>query len=93
MLDEPLPHNERPHHELLDAAHGLADGIVALRRAIHAEPELGLHTPKTRDKVRAALAGLPLEWREGPSTTGLVATLKGTASRSGAASGEAPAGA
>jgi hypothetical protein len=50
--------------------------IVALRRAIHAEPELGLHTPKTRDKVRAALAHLPLEWREGPSTTGLVATLR-----------------
>ena len=33
--------------ELLESAHGLSDGIVALRRAIHAEPELGLHTPKT----------------------------------------------
>ncbi len=67
------------HHELLEQARGHADAIVALRRAIHAEPELGLHTPKTRDKVRAALAHLPLEWREGPSTTGLVATLKGRA--------------
>ncbi len=63
--------------DLLAAARGLADGIVALRRAIHAEPELGLHTPKTRDKVREALAGLPISWREGPSTTGLVGTLKG----------------
>ncbi|MCW1384398.1 M20 family metallopeptidase [Novosphingobium sp. KCTC 2891] len=62
---------------LLDGATALSDRIVSLRRAIHAEPELGLHTPKTRDKVRAALAHLPLEWREGPSTTGLVATLKG----------------
>lgn len=67
------------HPDLLEQARGLSDSIVALRRAIHAEPELGLHTPKTRDKVRAALAHLPLTWREGPSTTGLVATLKGRA--------------
>ncbi|MEO7247968.1 MAG: M20/M25/M40 family metallo-hydrolase, partial [Novosphingobium sp.] len=65
--------------DLLEQARGLAGEIVALRRAIHAEPELGLHTPRTRDKVRAALADLPLEWREGPSTTGLVAVLKGGA--------------
>jgi len=57
----------------------LAERIVALRRAVHAEPEIGLHTPKTRDKIRAALAHLPLEWAEGPSTTGLVATLRGRA--------------
>ena len=67
------------HQDLLDQARGFAREIVALRRAIHAEPELGLDTPKTRDKVRAALANLPLEWREGQSTTGLVATLKGGA--------------
>jgi len=66
-------------HDLLESARRLSGDIVALRRAIHAEPELGLHTPKTRDKVRAALNHLPLEWREGPSTTGLVATLKGGA--------------
>jgi amidohydrolase len=67
------------HDALLADAHAIAGDIVALRRAIHAEPELGLHTPRTRDKVRAALAGLPLEWREGPSTTGLVGTLTGGA--------------
>jgi hippurate hydrolase len=65
------------HAELLDQARGFSGSIVSLRRAIHAEPELGLQTPKTRDKVRAALAHLPLTWREGPSTTGAVATLKG----------------
>ena len=65
------------HAKLLDQARGFSDSIVALRRAIHAEPELGLQTPKTRDKVRAALAHLPLTWREGPSTSGAVATLKG----------------
>jgi hippurate hydrolase len=52
---------------------------IALRRAIHTEPELGLDLPKTTAKVRAALAGLPLEIREGPSTSGLVAILRGPA--------------
>ncbi len=65
--------------DLLNEARALSGEITGLRRAIHAEPELGLHTPKTRDKVRAALADLPLEWREGPSTTGMVAVLKGGA--------------
>jgi amidohydrolase len=55
---------------------GLAD-TIALRRAIHADPEIGLHCPRTTDKVKAALAGLPLEYREGPSTTGLIAILRG----------------
>jgi hippurate hydrolase len=52
---------------------------IALRRAIHAEPELGLDLPKTTAKVKAALAGLPLELREGPSTSGILAILKGPA--------------
>jgi hippurate hydrolase len=64
---------------LLEQAHGFSADIIALRRAIHAEPELGLHNPLTRDKIRAALAHLPLDWREGASTTGLVAVLKGGA--------------
>jgi hippurate hydrolase len=64
---------------LLAQARGIAPDLVALRRAIHAEPELGLHTPLTSAKVRAALADLPLAWREGPSTSGLVATLTGGA--------------
>ena len=61
-----------------DAEHILPD-LVDLRRAIHAEPELGLQNPKTLAKIKYALAGLPLEFREGPSTTGLIATLKGPA--------------
>ncbi len=65
--------------DLLDAARAISAELTALRRAIHAEPELGLHTPLTRDKIRAALAGQPLAWREGPSTTGLIATLSGGA--------------
>ena len=51
--------------------------LVQLRRAIHSEPELGLRTPKTAAKIMAALAGLPLEYRRGPSTDGIVAVLRG----------------
>ncbi len=65
--------------DLLTQAAAIGPDIIALRRAIHAEPELGLHTPLTRNKIRAALDGLPLDWREGPSTTGQIATLKGEA--------------
>ena len=61
---------------LLEDSRAIAGRITALRRAIHAEPELGLETPKTLAKVRAELADLPLEWREGPSSTGAVAVLK-----------------
>ncbi|WP_420877550.1 M20 metallopeptidase family protein [Sphingopyxis granuli] len=60
-------------------AETLLDDLVTLRRAIHREPELGLHNPKTLAKIKDALAGLPLELREGPSTTGLVAILRGPA--------------
>ena len=54
-------------------AETLLDDLFDLRRAIHREPELGLQNPKTLAKIKDALAGLPLEFREGPSTTGLVA--------------------
>jgi hippurate hydrolase len=57
----------------------LAD-TIELRRAIHADPEIGLRCDRTTDKIKAALAGLPLEFKEGPSTSGLVAILRGGAS-------------
>jgi len=60
---------------LLEDSRAIADRIVSLRRAIHSEPELGLETPMTLAKVKAELADLPLEWREGPSCTGAVAVL------------------
>ncbi len=58
-------------------AESLLPDLVELRRAIHREPELGLQNPKTLAKIKASLAGLPLEFREGPSTTGLLAILRG----------------
>ena len=61
-----------------DRAGADADALIALRRAIHAEPELGLDTPRTRDKLKQSLAGLPLTIRDSASTSGFVATLDGT---------------
>src|SRR3546814_14990984 len=65
-------------------AETLLDDLVDLRRAIHREPELGLQNPKTLAKIKDALAGLPLEFREGPSTTGLIAILRGGVAGDGA---------
>ncbi|MDR7100874.1 M20 family metallopeptidase [Croceicoccus sp. BE223] len=72
-----------PHDDIAAAAQAIAPEIVALRRAIHADPELGLHTPRTMARVRNMLADLPLEWREGTQTTGQVAILKGGAPADG----------
>ncbi len=56
---------------------GFGEDIVALRREIHKEPELGFDTIKTAEKVLAALEGLPLEIQTGVAENGIVATLKG----------------
>jgi len=57
----------------------LLPDMIALRRAIHEEPELGLHLPLTTAKAKAALAGLPLEIVDSTSTTGFMAILRGPA--------------
>ena len=62
---------------LLEDARGIADRITALRRAIHAEPELGLECPRTTAKLKASLAGLPLVIRDSKATTGFIARLDG----------------
>lgn len=56
---------------------GLGEKIIALRRDIHREPELGFDTEKTAGKVLAALDGLPLEIQTGVAENGIVAALKG----------------
>lgn len=60
-----------------DAAAEGGDALVALRRAIHSEPELGLDCPRTRDKLENALADLPLTVRRSERCSGFVATLEG----------------
>ncbi|MFK4759296.1 M20 family metallopeptidase [Microbacterium sp. ZW T5_45] len=56
---------------------GILPELVALRRALHADPELGLDLPRTQQKVLDALEGLPLEITTGTATTSVVAVLRG----------------
>ena len=61
----------------LDLAHAERESTVTLRRAIHADPELGLDCPRTTAKLKAALAGLPLAIRDSQGSSGFVARLDG----------------
>lgn len=72
----------------LDDARMMAAGLTELREALHREPELGLHLPRTQEKVLAALDGLPLEISTGRDTTSVTAVLR-SAARDGD-SGPAP---
>jgi hippurate hydrolase len=59
-----------------DAA-AIAGELAHLRRAIHAEPEIGLHLPLTQAKIVAALDGLPLEVTLGSALSSVTAVLRG----------------
>ena len=59
-----------------DAA-AIAGELAHLRRAIHAEPEIGLHLPLTQEKIVAALDGLPLEITLGSALSSVTAVLHG----------------
>jgi amidohydrolase len=51
---------------------------IELRRRIHACPELGLELPETRAAILGELADLSLEVRTCTTTSGIVATLRGS---------------
>jgi amidohydrolase len=61
-----------------DDATAIAGDMARLRRAIHAEPEIGLDLPLTQQKVLAALDGLPLEVTTGAALSSVTAVLRGT---------------
>jgi amidohydrolase len=60
-----------------DDAVAIAVEVTKLRRAIHAEPEIGLDLPRTQRKVLDALDGLPLEVTLGESLSSVTAVLRG----------------
>ena len=60
-------------------ATAIAGELAHLRRAIHAEPEIGLHLPLTQQKILAALDGLPLEITLGSALSSVTAVLRGGA--------------
>jgi hippurate hydrolase len=62
---------------LQEVEESFGEKIVALRRDIHREPELGFDTQRTAEKVLAALDGLPLDMETGVAKNGIVATLEG----------------
>jgi hippurate hydrolase len=62
-------------HELVREAQQVLPNIVALRRDIHREPELGLDLPRTQAKVLGALDGLPVRIRTGQRTTSVIADI------------------
>ena len=63
--------------EVRDDAVAISGELTELRRAIHAEPEIGLDLPRTQEKVLAALDGLPLEISPGRSLSSVTAVLRG----------------
>ncbi|RAG86061.1 amidohydrolase [Streptacidiphilus pinicola] len=62
---------------LAESAVQLLPELVALRRSIHEEPEIGLELPLTQAKVVAALEGLGLEVSLGEKLSSVTAVLRG----------------
>jgi amidohydrolase len=54
-----------------------APDLVALRRRLHAHPEIGLDVPATQATLLEALAPLPLEITTGSGLTSITAVLRG----------------
>lgn len=65
-------------------AQELREDIVRLRHELHREPEIGLHLPRTQEKVLQALDGLPYEITLGKDTTSVTAVLRGGAAHASA---------
>ena len=61
----------------VDEGAALLPDLVALRRRLHAEPEVGLDLPKTQAHILEAIEGLGLEITLGTKTTSVVAVLRG----------------
>jgi amidohydrolase len=64
--------------DLLEEAREHFESAVALRRKMHAHPEVGLELPITRELVEDALADLPVSIKHSTSTSGLVVDLQGS---------------
>ncbi|HVT76275.1 MAG TPA: M20 family metallopeptidase [Acidimicrobiales bacterium] len=62
---------------LLSDAQVLQERTVALRRALHADPELALELPRTQERVAAELADLPIAVTQGTGCSSLIGVLDG----------------
>ena len=66
-----------PVHPLLEDARAILPEVQAIRRRLHAIPEVGLELPLTQALVAEAVRGLGLEPRLGSTVTSVVATIEG----------------
>ncbi len=62
--------------DFLAEASEIQGDLVAIRRHIHQEPEIGLDLPKTQAKILAALDGLGLEITTGKALSSVTAVLR-----------------
>ena len=67
---------ERPD-DLLAAARAIQDDVVAIRRRIHRQPEIGLDLPKTQAVIVEELGKIGLEGRRGKALSSVVAVIEG----------------
>ena len=73
-------------HDLVTRARSLAERIVANRRAIHCNPELGLQNPETQQLILAELERIGVDRvAVGKSVTSVVAEIDGLATSPGRA--------
>lgn len=63
--------------DLADLVEQAGDELVALRRELHADPELSFQEHRTAGRIAATLRDLGLEVREGVGQTGVVGRLRG----------------
>lgn len=61
----------------IESAQDMQDELVQLRHSLHTTPEVGLHLPRTQEKVLTALEGLPLEITTGTQLSSVTAVLRG----------------
>ena len=63
--------------DLANLVEQAGDELVALRRELHADPELSFQEHRTAGRIAATLRGLGLEVREGVGQTGVIGRLRG----------------
>jgi amidohydrolase len=63
--------------DLLAAASAIQPDTVALRRALHRRPEVGITLPQTQRRILDAIAGLPLKITRGEAVTSVTGVLEG----------------
>lgn len=66
-----------PQSAIAEAAREAEAGLVAIRRSIHAHPELAFEEVRTASIVSAELARLGIPHRTGVGRTGVVGTIEG----------------